>query len=534
MAREFDKKSWYGMTKPSRTRNAGRNLLFGELLKLYQIIMPFILRTCMIYFMGIEYLGLSSLFVSILQVLNLAELGVASAMVYSMYKPISEEDYPTICALLKLYRQYYRIIGTAVAAIGLLLLPVVPYLVKGSIPNGLNLQVLYLLNLGATVLSYWLFAYKTSLLQAHQRSDMISRVTLATNTFMYVCQIAIIIVVKDFYLYVMAALVTQILTNVAGAVCATRLYPHLKPVGTLEKEQIRVINQRIKDLFTSKIGAAILSAGNTLVISIFLGLTALAIYQNYYFIVVWVSSIVGVAFTACVAGIGNSIITESKEKNFKDLRKFTFILTWIIGFFACCILCLCQPFMEIWVGNSLMLEFPAVAFFAVYFFVFNINLLLSTYKDAAGIWHEDRFRPLVTSIFSILLSLVLVNSFGVYGVALATPLSQLAIAIPWLLKNLFTYLFEPPMLRIYLKKIGYYAILMIAGCVICYMICSMLTLPPMQTLIFRALVCFIFYNSFYFAFTFRSEDFHSSLATIEFMTKGKIGFLGILSNRLSK
>lgn len=496
--------------------------------------MPFILRTCMIYFMGIEYLGLSSLFVSILQVLNLAELGVGSAMVYSMYKPISEQDYPTICALLKLYRRYYRIIGAVVAVMGLLLLPVVPHLVKGSIPHGLSLQVLYLLNLGATVLSYWLFAYKTSLLQAHQRSDMISRVTLATNTLMYVCQIAIIVVVKDFYLYVMATLITQILTNVAGAVCATRLYPHLKPIGALKKEQIGIINQRIRDLFTSKIGAAVLSAGNTLVISVFLGLTVLAIYQNYYFIVVWVSSIVGVAFTACVAGIGDSIVTESTEKNFKDLRKFTFILTWIIGFFTCCILCLCQPFMEIWVGNSLMLEFPAVVFFAVYFFVFNINLLLSTYKDAAGIWHEDRFRPLATSIFSILLSLLFVNPFGVYGVALATPLSQLVIAVPWLLRNLFTYLFEPSMLKMYLAKIGYYTVLMIAGCILCYTICRIPALPPMQTLIFRALVCFVVYNCFYFALTYRLEDFRSSLATIKFMTKGKIGFLDTLSNRLNK
>lgn len=58
----------------------------------------------MIYLMGVEYLGLNSLFTSILQVLNLAELGVGSAMVYSMYKPIAENDKSTICALLKLYK----------------------------------------------------------------------------------------------------------------------------------------------------------------------------------------------------------------------------------------------------------------------------------------------------------------------------------------------------------------------------------------------------------------------------------------------
>ena len=84
-------------------------MMFGTLLKIYQMIVPFLMRTVMIYFMGVQYVGLNSLFTSILQVLNLAELGVGSAMVYSMYKPIAEEDTATICALMRLYKIYYRI-----------------------------------------------------------------------------------------------------------------------------------------------------------------------------------------------------------------------------------------------------------------------------------------------------------------------------------------------------------------------------------------------------------------------------------------
>ena len=86
-------------------------------------MIPFIMRTVMIYCMGVQYLGLNSLFTSILQVLNLAELGVGSAMVYSMYKPISEDDTNTICALMRLYRTYYRCIGLIIAVIGVGLTP---------------------------------------------------------------------------------------------------------------------------------------------------------------------------------------------------------------------------------------------------------------------------------------------------------------------------------------------------------------------------------------------------------------------------
>lgn len=507
------------MSELSRAQNAGRNILFGGLLKLYQIIMPFVLRTCMIYFMGVEYLGLNSLFVSILQVLNLVELGVGNAMVYSMYKPISEADHPTLCALLRLYRSYYRIIGLLVAAIGLALLPLVPHLVAGSVPNGLNLQVLYLLNLCATVLSYWLFAYKTSLLQAHQRSDVVSKVMLLTNTVMYAVQIAVIVAIKDYYLYVIVTLAAQALTNIAGAVCATKLYPHLKPVGSLSKAQIALINQRIKDLFTSKMGGAVFGAGSTLVISAFLGLTSLAVYQNYYYIVTSVSSIVGVVFSACMAGIGNSIITETKEKNFRDFGTFTFILIWVIGFCACCVLALCQPFMELWVGKDLMLEFFAVVCFTLYFFIYNMTSMLCTYKDAAGIWHEDRYRPLTTSVANIALSILLVIPLGIYGVALATPLSQAIIGVPWLLRNLFTYLFATSMMKPYLKKLACYILLAIVGCGICYAICSAVTLAPAQAIVFRGAVCLVLYNAFYLACTFRSDVFRSSLKTIQQVSK---------------
>ena len=103
--------------KINRTANAARNIAFGLISKLYQMLVPFFMRTAIIYLLGVEYLGLNSLFVSVLQVLNLAELGVGSAMVYSMYKPIAEDDEVTICALMKLYRTYYRVIGLIIAIV---------------------------------------------------------------------------------------------------------------------------------------------------------------------------------------------------------------------------------------------------------------------------------------------------------------------------------------------------------------------------------------------------------------------------------
>ncbi len=510
------------MAKIERTKNASRNIVFGVLLKIYQILIPFIMRTAMIYLMGVQYLGLNSLFTSVLQVLNLAELGVGSAMVYSMYKPIAEDDTTTICALMKLYKYYYRLIGLIIAVVGCILTPFIPKLISGEVPAGINIYVLYLLNLGATVLSYWLFAYKNSILQAHQRVDIVSKVTLITSTIQYVLQLLVLWLLKDYYAYVMVALFTQALTNIVTAIIANKMYPKFKPEGKLSNEKVKEINQRIKDLFTSKLGGVVVNSADTVVISAFLGLTVLAVYQNYYFILTSIIGIVSIVFQSCTAGIGNSVIVESTEKNFNDLKKFTFIISWIAGFCICCFLCLYQPFMEIWVGRELMLEFPAVICFCVYFFIFEINQLLNTYKDAAGIWHEDRFRPLVTAIVNLGMNLGLVHVCGIYGVLLSTALSMLFVGMPWLLHNLFTVLFKKSQIRNYLFRLIRYTLITVVSCSVCVIICNCFNFSVIITLIVNAVVCCIVPNLIYLIVYHRMPEFRESLQLLDNMTKNKL------------
>lgn len=511
--------------KIERTKNAGRNILFGVLLKLYQIVVPFLMRTAMIYCMGVQYLGLDSLFISILQVLNLAELGVGSAMVYGMYKPIAEDDTVTICALMKLYRLYYRIIGLVIAVVGVCLTPFIPMLIKSDLPPELNIYVLYLLNLAATVSSYWLFAYKNSLFQAHQRVDVISKVNMFTYTLRYIVQFAVIFFIKNYYIYVMATLFAQLLSNVITAIAATREYPDYKPQGVLNKKAVREINGRIRDLFTSKLGVVIVGSADTVVISAFLGLTVLAVYQNYNYILTAVTGFVTIIFQACTAGIGNSVIVETKEKNYQDLKKFTFIISWLAGFCTCCFLCLYQPFMEIWVGKDLMLEFSAIICLCIYYFVFEINQLLNTYKDAAGIWHEDRFRPLVTALSNLGMNLIMVQFWGIYGVLLSTVLSTLFIGMPWLLHNLFTVLFEKKDLPSYLKRLILYVGITILSCVVTYLACMPFHFGKWAVLIVRAIICVVVPNLIFFLAYNKLPEFKTSMVLVDRLTKGKLSFL---------
>lgn len=512
----------FKMAKIERTKNASRNIFFGVILKIYQILVPFLMRTAMIYLMGVQYLGLNSLFTSVLQVLNLAELGVGSAMVYSMYKPIAEEDETTICALMKLYRTYYRVIGLVIAIVGCALTPFITHLIKSDFPAGLNIYILYLLNLGATVLSYWLFAYKNSILQAHQRTDVVSRVTLITNTVQYGLQIAILWISHNYYLYVIVSLATQALTNIVTAICANKLYPQFIPKGCVDKVQVQRINRRIRDLFTSKIGSIIYDSADTIVISAFLGLTVLAVYQNYFFILNSITGLITVVFSACTAGIGNSIVVESKEKNYQDLNKFTFIITWIAGFCSVCLLCIYQPFMELWVGKDLMLSLSAVVCFVVFFFVRQFNSLFNLYKDASGMWHEDRFRPLAAALTNLALNLVLVQFIGIYGILLSTVLAILCVGMPWLLHNLFTVIFEKKHMWPYMIRLAKYCVVVLFSCGITYFICSKINIGLVPTILIRGIICVIVPNLIYFVAFRKTEEYNQALNLLNNMTKGKM------------
>lgn len=441
----------------NRTKNATRNVFFGMMLKVYQIIVPFLMRTAMIYIMGVEYLGLNSLFTSVLQVLNMAELGVGSAMIYSIYKPIADNNEQEICALLRLYRRYYRIIGLVIGAIGLCLTPIIPRLINGTVPDNLNVYILYLLNLSATVITYWLFAYKASLLQAHQRNDIASKVMIITNTIQYSVQFLVLWLTKNYYLYVLVMLGSQALANIITAVLATRMYPNYKPMGELDEKKRKSINQRIKDLFTAKLGSTVVTSADTIVISSFLGLTILAMYQNYYFIMSSVMGIITIIFGSCLAGVGNSMITESIDKNYNDFCVITFFINWIATVCICCFATLYHPFISLWVGAEYTFDGLFVLLMCVYFYLVVMQQMNGMYKDAAGIWHQDRYRPLISAILNLALNITFVKIWGIYAIVASTVLSYLFLAMPWMIQNIFKYIFKRSCMHYVVSVLKYFA-----------------------------------------------------------------------------
>lgn len=500
----------------NRKLNSVRNLAFGITLKLYQMLMPFIMRTVMLYVMGIEYLGLNSLFASIIQVLNLAELGVGSAMMFSMYKPVAEGNKEEICALMMLYKKYYRIIGAVVLLLGLCLMPFIGNLVKtDTVPKDINIYILYALNLAATVSSYWMFAYKNAVLQAHQREDIISKATLAVTTVLYIVQICLLMTFHNYYCYVVAFIISQIAINICTAMLADKMYPRYKARGKLPDIKVKEINKRVRDLFTARIGSVIVESADTIVISAFLGLTVLAQYQNYYFIIAALIGLITVILSSSRAGIGNSLIAESKEKNFNDFKKLTLIISWICTTVSSVLLAVYQPFIEMWAGGENLLNYGTVICIVIYFCIFQMNGLFNLYKDAAGIWHKDKYRTFITALSNLCLNLMTVKFLGLYGVILSTVVSTVLIGMPWILHNLFATVFDKKQLSGYVKMLIGYGAIAIAACVVTVLVARNIHGNNIMRIILGGIIGTVVPNVIMTAILFKTEEFKNCLLLVK-------------------
>ena len=508
--------------KIERTKNAMRNIVFDGFLRVLNMVLPFIMRSVILYFLGVEYLGLNGLFRSILSILNLAELGVGSAMVFSMYKPIAEDDTEAICALMRLYRTFYRIIGLAIAAIGLLLTPFLQNLISGEIPQDMNLYILYFMNLGSTVITYWLFSYKRSLLYAHQRVDIVSKVAIPIKLVEFALKVVTLAIFRNYYLYLLIQFLSYAAENLITAKWVSKLYPRYSARGDLPKEKVKEIMRRVRDLFTAKFSNVIFNSADTLVISAFMGLSVLAIYQNYFFIITSLRTFLEVIVGACVAGVGNSLITENIDKNYNDFGKVTMIYGWIMCVSSAMLLCMYQPFIEIWMGEDNLLAYSYVICFVVYFYTMGMNKIMNMYKDAAGIWHKDRFRPLVGALVNLALNLALINFLGLYGVLLSSIISIVVVQIPWLFHNLFREVFPRKYAGQYLLLLVALTLVAISACAGSWFVSSFLNLGAWPTLFINAGISFVISNLIFLAAFGRTPMFKQSFVQMKNVLQSKL------------
>lgn len=500
--------------KIDRSGNAKRNLFFGTLNKVVTVVLPFTVRTTIIHILGAEYLGLGSLFSSILQVLSLTELGVGSAIVYSMYKPIANDDSDTLCALLAFYKKIYFLIGIFIMTIGVIIIPFLPKLINGAYPDTLNIYYLYLIYLCNTVSSYLLFAFKGSLLNAYQRVDISNNINSAVNILMYLFQIIILITTQNYYLYAVLMVVASIAINFLVAYYTTKLFPEIVCRGRLSTEKRQDIKVKLKGLMLNKVCQVSRNAFDSIFVSMFLGLAETAIYNNYYSIMNAVTSFLAIVSQSILGGVGNSIETEDVKKNYFDMIKINFIYMWISGFCTVCLVCLYQPFTRIFFGKDMVLSINAVILFCIYFYVLKMGDIRSVYVHANGLWWENRYRSVIEAISNLVLNYLLGKYFGIYGIIAATLLSLFFINFLWGSGIIFKYYFTEISIKKYYGLHFFYAVTTIIACWVTYNVCELINIAGVAGVFYRWVICMVLPNFIFMMVYRRTKEYKAAIPWI--------------------
>lgn len=496
----------------SRLKNAKRNVFSGLIKTIIVIVLNFSIRTAVLYILGAEYQGLSGLFTSILQVLNLSDLGFSSAVTFILYKAIAEENTEAICAIIFFLKKAYRSIGVIILCIGMIILPFLPNLISSEYPDNINIYILYLIYLLNAVISYLLFAYKSTLLTAMQRDDIVSNVYSITTFVSKGLQLLFLILFRNYYIYVLVLPIGSLFNNILLQILSCRIFPEIVPKGTISLKTKKLLFKQIQAVFISRISDIARNSFDNIVLSMFMGLVTVAIYDNYYYIYSAIYGFMGIIIHAISASVGNSLVKESIEKNYSDCKKFTFIFMWIVGWCTICMACLYQPFMIIWMrGNmSMLLTIPNMLLFCLYFYTISMVYTKGVYLEAKGLFRECRNWYILEALGNLLLNIILGSIFGVAGILIATIVTIVAFNFIGGTNVLFKQYFQRKPKEFYMKHLFYFFITVI-NCVITYAVCIKISYTGVASFAIKVIICFVLPNIFYLLIYFKASDFKDAL-----------------------
>lgn len=412
------------MNNRNRTENSIINLIIGSLCQIITIFVSFISRTIFIKYLGNDYLGINGLYTNILSMLSLAELGIGNVMLYSLYKPICEKDENKISSYVNFYKKVYIIIATSILVMGLSLIPFLNKIIKETTLNNVELIWYYVLFLLDSVFSY-LFIYKSTLINADQKNYIVKKFTTYFSIICKIVQIFILIITRNYYIYLICQIIFTIMTNFAISKKADSLYPFLKTSTELSKDVKKSIFVNIKATFVYKLSSKVLTSTDNIIISIILGTIWVGYYSNYSLIITALNSAILIISNAIISSIGNLNAQEKEEKNFQIFKVLIVIFHWIIAFCTIEFVIVSKKFITIWIGEEFVLNNLILFSIAFNFFLAGIEIPVWLYREALGLFDKVKNITFICAILNIILSFILGKLFGLFGILFSTALSKL-------------------------------------------------------------------------------------------------------------
>ena len=500
------------MMKVSRSEYVMKNVSVALVMQVIKNLLGFLSRTVFVYILGAEYLGVNSLFSDILTVLSFAELGIGNAMVFSLYKPISQDNTEKIKSLMKLYAKTYKIIGFVIAVLGICLVPFIGYIVGDVSYVKENVVVLYILFLLNSVISYF-FVYKKSLIIADQKNYIVDIYQQVFYAIQVVLQIAFLVITKQFITYLILMVVTTFLNNYFVAKKADKMYPYLKDkeVEPLKKDEINDIVTNVKALVVYKIGGIILESTDSIFVSSLINVITVGLYANYKMIVNVFRTIGNQVMNSIVASVGNLNAGNDVKKKEIVFDEMFYISGWFYGFATAGLCCFLSPLISVWLGDKYVIGFDSVLAACTYFYISNMHYPCYTYRTTAGLFVFGKYIPMISAAINIVLDIIMGKVWGLAGILWASTIARVV-----------TYEIIDPVIvyrRVFKRSVMKYFVqytaitgLIIVDTLISYMFAfSVCKSSGVFGLLIKIVLFSVFYNICYLLVTFRTPQFKSLL-----------------------
>lgn len=406
----------------SRTSNTVKASAAGVICNFANMIIGFIYRTIFIYLLSEVYLGINGLFTNVLTVLSLADLGIGTAITYSFYKPIAENDVRQVGRLLNYFKKVYRIIRVVVLCLGLCIVPFLGNLINdtSTVPSDVNLTIVYLLYLAQTYSSY-LFSYKQTILSADQRQYYVLIINTLIKGLTNVFQIVVLFVYKDFTLNLLVGTVINVLGNYLFSLWIDKLYPDVvNNKESIDEGTKRKILTDTKACMSRKIGYAVISSTDNIILSKYVGLVATGLYSNYTLIIGNLTKIIKELFNNFTGSIGSAHIGLSGERKEEIFINLLFINLWLTSITTICLYLLIDYFMNLWIGVGKTLDHATVICICAQYYLTLYRTVNNSFIEGCGLFVKDKFRPIIQALINIVTSIILVKAIGISGVFLGT------------------------------------------------------------------------------------------------------------------
>ncbi|WP_293717970.1 hypothetical protein [uncultured Phascolarctobacterium sp.] len=445
-----------------RTNNVIRNIKSTAILYSIKLVLQFLVRIVFVNTLSVEYLGINGLFSNILAVLSLTELGVGSAMVFNLYKPLAVSDSETVKSIMRLFKKAYICIGIVILTLGCVLVPWLDFFIKEK-PDIPHIEWIYLLFVIDSSVSYF-YSYKRSLLIADQKQSI-------ANFYQGICQIVLgvlqsffLVITKSYWAFIILKVFSTIIENYMVARKVDFIYPFLqdKQVALLETSIKKTILRNVKALFISKLGGIVIFSTTNIIISKLVGLAAVGIYSNYWLIINAVHGILSKMFEALTSSIGNLAVLETEEKKTQIFKTLEFITAWTACYITIGLFVLLNPLVKIWLGEQFLLSDEIVSILVLNFYLTYMRKPVQIYEDALGLFWAKRYMPIPEIIINLTIGILATQYLGLLGALLGMTISTLLVPFwfePYIiLKNGISYTFKEYYLRYGLYTIATIAI----------------------------------------------------------------------------